>query len=268
MKLVVIGAGIAGSSAARIARHMGWSVEIIDPNPETAASRCALATIRPTWFDKAGQAAANRSWEWYKMWGAAITQQATVTNWRNLEPKIQKDWWLVEPINVLVKPTINTQVTEIRGTSAKLADGTTITGDALINCTGAGSPLSVSHTPIAGATLVGEGQIDAKLRVHHIRPYHVLTVGQVGNTIRLGSSINKSLDAAVTEIWKMKDLAEQIGIVTPGINWNLVTGFRARRPGNNPALPQPGQTSTELGALARSGYALAPDAIHNWLTTL
>lgn len=267
--LIVIGAGIAGSSAARVARDLGWTATVIDPAPERAASRAALATIRPSWFDKAGRAAAARSWEWYDRWGAAITQTATVTDWRNPDPKRQTGWWMVDPILPLVTPDVRDIVADVRDRAVTLSNGHVLTADAVLQATGA-TTLPPGSTPLPGATLVSRNARlhGGPLRIHHLRPYHTLTVGQIGETVRLGSSAHRDQTRASEEVGHMLHAAEQAGIVDPGAEWHLVTGTRARQPRNTPILPEPGNPNGVIGALARSGYALAPDAAHVWLESL
>jgi hypothetical protein len=266
--LIVVGAGIAGSSTARVARSLGWDVTVIDPHPENAASRAALATIRPTWFDKSGKALAAQSWEWYKAWGAAICQTAVVTDWRNLTHRTQKDWWMVDPFLPLVQPDIRATVTEICDGEVSLDNGDVRKADAVLNC--AGLLFTSTSTLMPGATLVSEDAVmDAEpLRVHQLRPYHTLTVGKIGEYVRLGSSINKDQAKANDEVWKMLAQAEDVGIVQPGAHWRLIEGKRVRQPGNELLYPEKGKTSTALGCLARTGYAFAPAIAHEWLTSL
>ena len=48
--LIVVGAGIAGSSVTRLARERGLDVELIDRDPSAAASRLAHAILRRSWL--------------------------------------------------------------------------------------------------------------------------------------------------------------------------------------------------------------------------
>lgn len=271
MKIAIIGAGIAGSSATRIARALGHTAVLIDPKPENNASNCALATIRPQWFEKTDRGSLQQSWEWYEKWGAAVTQHATVTNWRNPNPGVQRDWWLVDPNKCLLEPDYKHAVAAIEGTNVRLDSGTLIHVDAVLNATGAyGGPLALPHEQLWGATLISNNAVldYGPLRIHHLRPYHTLTVSDNNGEIRLGSSVAKTQNAAITEANEMLTAAEQAGIVQPGANWTVKTGIRARVKGNHPTLPTPGDRVATIGNLARSGYAMAPAITHNWLLTL
>lgn len=269
-EVIIVGAGIAGSATARIARDLGISYTLIDHNQNQAASHAALATIRPTWFDKEQRTSIDRSWTWYEKWGATVTREAWVSNWRNLEPKLQKDWWLIDPRKCFEAPTIQAKVTKIENTTVTLDTGEVLTAEAVLNCVGAlDADLQKDFQPLYGATLVSdEAQYDYPLRVHQIRPFHVLTIGRLPGQVRLGSSIGKSETEAIDGLAKMLKVAEDNGIIQPNLNWQTIVGIRARRKGNEPILPKSGERSATLGALARSGYALAPDAAHQWLLSL
>ena len=270
-ELIIVGAGIAGSATARIARDLGITYTLIDADQNNAASQAALATIRPTWFDGDKRPSVERSWKWYEKWGAAITQEAFVSSWRNPEPKKQKDWWLLDPRKCFEAPTLEAKVSKIEGTTVTLESGEILNAEAVLNCVGAlDSNLQQDFQPLVGATLISDNAtMDLPpLRVHQIRPFHVLTVGQLDGQVRLGSSIGKSTEQAIEELSKMLTIAIQQGIITGDATWQTIVGIRARRKGNEPILPQPGQRSATLGALARSGYAIAPDAAHNWLLSL
>lgn len=270
-ELIIVGAGIAGSATARIAKDLGISYTLIDADQNRAASQAALATIRPTWFDNDKRPSIERSWKWYEQWGAAITQEAYVSSWRNPEPKKQKDWWLLDPRLCFEAPMVQARVTKIEDTTVTLETGEILKAEAVLNCVGAlDSNLQSNFQPLLGATLISDNAtVDLPpLRVHQIRPFHVLTVGQLNGQVRLGSSIGKTVEQAIGELSKMLTIAIQQGIIAGDATWQTIIGIRARRKGNEPILPQPGQRSATMGALARSGYAIAPDAAHNWLLSL
>jgi len=271
MKLVVIGAGIAGSSATRIARAKGWEVTLIDHAPEQAASRSALATIRPTWFDKSDKTDLLRSWQWYMAWGAAGSQNAYVSSWRGPEVKAQKDWWLVDPLIPLVKPDILQRVVQIDRSSVELEDRSEIKADAILNCTGAyGEDLSHDITMFAGVTWISHNsEIDyAPYRVHHIRPYKSLSVAQINGVTRLGSSIEKTADKAIEDGKNLLAHAHEIGIITKSGDWEMSLGWRAKGAGGDPIYPKLGERNAYFSGLARSGYGLSPALAEKWIESL
>jgi glycine/D-amino acid oxidase-like deaminating enzyme len=270
MKLIVIGAGIAGSSATRIARAKGWEVTLIDHSPEQAASRSALATIRPTWFDKSERSDLERSWEWYNAWGAAGSKEAYVSNWRSPEIKAQKDWWLVDPILPLVSPDITERVIGIDRTSVELSDGSEIEADAILNCTGGyGEHLAREVTLFAGVTWISHtAKLDhAPYRVHHLRPYKSLSVAQINGVTRLGSSIAKTADKAIDDGKELLMTAIALGIVQAG-DWEMSLGWRAKGAGGKPIYPKLGERNAYFSGLARSGYGLSPALAEKWIESL
>jgi len=269
--LLIVGAGVVGSSAKRIADEHGWASTLADGNPHRAASRAALATIRPQWLGEHGKTIAGRSWRWYDDWGATVTRQALVTSYRNLEPRPQSDWWLVDPDRILVQPDLEVDVEHVwcdNGRVHARINGEPRTYDACLMATGAyGRDFIGGYKEQHGATLINRNlTLDAPLYVHHLRPYHSLTVGDVGGAVRLGSSVASTPDKAVTEIRLMLDAAERLGLVPRSDDWQLSVGIRAKAP--KPVVPLIGQNVARIGNLGRSGYGLAPALIAQWLLTL
>jgi hypothetical protein len=66
----------------------------------------------------------------------------------------------------------------------------------------------------------------------------------------------------------MLDDAVQAGIVNDGAEWFVRTGIRARVKGNTSTLPEPGAKLAYIGNLARSGYAISPAAVEDWIKSL
>lgn len=269
-RLIIVGAGVAGSSAERIASYYGYDTVLVDPNPQQAASRAALATIRPQWLGDNGRAWATASWRWYERWGTAVCQTAMVSSWKKPQPVRQKDWWLVEPIAVLRPPDVTAQVVDYGPEPAvRFADGTEIHGDAVLVAVGAhDTKLYPDFRPMVGCTLYNDTleMRDAPLRVHHLRPFHALTVAQHKNVVTLGSSIARTADKAEEEVWRMLEVAEQLEIVPGSSDWQIITNTRATSP--QPKLPEPGNRVAVIGSLARSGYGIAPHVIEQWILSL
>ena len=242
---------------------------MIDGAPYTAASRAALATIRPQWLGANGKQLAEASWRWYKQWGSDIVQQAAISSWRNLNTVMQKDWWLVNPITMLVKPDIEDRATTIIGTTVTTAKGQTIHSDAVLIAVGAhDKTLYPNFKPMFGCTLINSEikMNEPPLRIHHLRPFHSLSVAAYPDKIVLGSSIHRDKTKAEEEVWKMLHIAEQLAIVPKSNKWNLIVNVRATSP--EPTLPELGNTTTSIGSLARSGYGIAPQAIEKWIKSL
>jgi hypothetical protein len=216
-----------------------------------------------------GKQLAEASWRWYKQWGSDIVQQASVSSWRNPKIVVQKDWWLVNPINMLVKPDIEDRATNIIETTVTTTKGQSITSDAVLIAVGAhDKTLYPNFKPMFGCTLINsETQMnEPPLRIHHLRPFHSLSVAAYSDKVVLGSSIHRDKTKAEEEVWKMLHIAEQLAIVPKSNKWNLIINVRATSP--EPTLPELGKPSTAIGSLARSGYGIAPQAIEKWIKSL
>ncbi|QDP46725.1 MAG: hypothetical protein Tp156SUR915002_15 [Prokaryotic dsDNA virus sp.] len=260
MKIAILGNGICGSSAKKIALEYGHEPTIISSN-SNSASKSALASIRPSWFNKAERVSIDRSWAWYKQWNATITKIATVSNWKDpTKTKEQEDWWLVKPISVLEDPDIVGIVPYL--------DMLKNDYDAILNATGVSLRKDLKH--FYGATLVSK---KAKanfmpFRIHHIRPYHSVHIVESDGLIRIGSSISKNKEKCVEEIYKMKELCEDLKLVSKVYDWELNMGIRTQTEDKKPITPQLGNPYTSIGGLHRTGYALAPDLIAQWINSL
>lgn len=269
--LIVVGGGIAGSSAARVALDKGWDVTLIDHQQVTPAAWAALATLRPSWLTDEAKTYAGHSWAWVERWGAAITRQATVTNWRTPAVTQQDGWWLCDPSKLLAYPHITSKIELVTEDGRVFGDRYEGQADAVLVCTGAHSPeLMPVGKPTWGGTFVSRQAraVGAPLRVHHTRPYHSITVGDLGHEVRVGSSVSTNKDRAAEEAREMLRKAIELELVTPANDWELIMGLRARHPGNKPILPQAGHRVAYLGGLARSGYAISPHAAALWLESL
>lgn len=250
-------------------------VEVVDPTPLAAASRAALAVIRPNWHPQAERAAVHAGLTWYDRAGLLRADSASVTNWTLAPPHFDRGWYLVDPVETL------------EGASWKTADG--FGGDVLVtpspfttawtvDCRGeaADEPMVKTY----GYTLVS---LDAELgrpgllHVHHARPYHSITLAELPaaashpREVRVGSSSNLHQDKAQAEVLAMLVLAEKLGMVAAGALWRSVVGVRGI-PSVEPKrlgtvkIHQPGHAS--MAGFGRFGFALAPMRADELLTTI
>jgi hypothetical protein len=267
-RLLIVGAGLSGSSAKLIGEELGWQTTLIDESPKSSASRAALATIRPTWFDKKGRANAENSWKWYQKWDAAITRSAVVSSYKNPETKkMQEDWWLVDPWVMLQEPDYIQTVAKTEGTNLYLENEAKLNGEAILLAKGS---KDYRFKPMFGATLISRNaeMLHPPLQVHHLRPYHSMMISISKGVTRLGSSISANEEKAIDEVYRMLAKAIELGFVKPDADWELVTGTRSKSENNQPVFPELGNPVGEINGLHRSGYALAPDAIFRWLESL
>jgi hypothetical protein len=270
-RLLIVGAGVAGCAAKRIADEFGWHTTLVDVDQRRAASNAALATIRPQWLGTNGKQIAERSWRWYEKWGATVTRTAIVSSYSTTGSKRQPDWWLVDPVRVLVEPDVQQQIDHMwddsDGVHARINEQAHTFSAALI-ATGAYDKRFISEfREQYGATLIRPDTTLAEpLYVHHLRPYHSLTVGCVNNVVRLGSSVANNEQKAIDEVWEMLATAEKLGIVRKLDGWQVALNVRAKA--KQIVEPNLGRRIARIGNLGRSGYGYAPHLISSWLGSL
>lgn len=269
MKILVAGAGIAGSCATTALREAGHDVTLADASPSTAASRCAFAVTRTAWWDTEQRRTVRRSLDWYDRRGHIITTSAVVTDVRRGKTSIQGDHYLINPIGPLLPPDLAASLgwwRQIDGSVfADFRHWTSLTFDALVIATGpasahlAGWPEGersfggIFTAP--GNRLAHAGQLSMFRRTDRLS----YTAAYVGGETRIGASRCSTPAQARRIADGIRDRLLSEGIVSGSADeW-------AYRPGVRYATASPGAVRLDervwaLTGLARSGYALAPAA--------
>jgi len=255
--VIIVGAGICGSSLARAAKAAGLGIVVVDDNRPTD-SLAAAAVLRRAWHSADEIALFDRSMALYREWGVPVLSSAVVTSYRGTEPKVQPDWHMVAPALPLWAASIAGHATAIDGGVAIDARPTargpesdrTVAGDRVLWATGryGGNVSGVTH----GVTWVHDDPIaglvnPSIMRVHHLAPYKSVMAGAVGGRARFGSSSASTSEKAWQQAREMLAEAERIGMIKDRANWEPRAGVRVK------AAP-----ATTLGGMHRTGYALAP----------
>lgn len=254
--IVVVGAGIAGSSVARAARRAGIRVTVVAEGREH--SRAAAALLRAAYHVKRpGEPALyERSVALYGEWGVPLDARGGwVTNYRtpDREPRYDPDWLLLDPAAPLVTPDRSGHA---RPTARGVRVGTLdVDADTVVWCTGAATGSSLTY----GVTWVhpDPAALTApdRLRIHHIAPYKTIAAGTAGGVARLGSSSARDAELADEQGRRMLAAAAQVGIIHSLTGWVPIRGQRCTA---SVPVAAPGGIHQSLNDLHRTGYALAP----------
>jgi hypothetical protein len=267
MKILVAGAGIAGSCAAHVLRDAGHDVVLADPAPDTAASRCAFALTRIAWWSGAPKIRVVRSLNWYQARGHIVTSSATVHDVRRQRTTIQGDHYLISPTGPLVPRDLAASV----GWWDERADGVLVDFrhwireqyDALVVAAGPASAGLLSwpadgcsyggiHTA-PGNLLTDGGQLALLRRTDRLS----YTAAFVAGETRIGASRCSSPEQAHRVADGIRDRLLSEGLVK-GADWAYRSGTRYATA--SPGAVRISRRVWSLTGLARSGYALAPAA--------
>lgn len=241
--LIVVGAGIFGSTLTRMARLRGLDAHLIGNEPPS--SLAALALSRPAWSQSHGEARA-----WYESLGAVRASSALVSRAGWDEPRRQHDWLLIDPGAPLLKPDERMLVSGWEPGLLFVHSGELRRARLVV----ISAPVHGWAPDSFGSTVVGSNDgWDPGLHVHWLRPYHFLASVVEPLTIRLGSSVASSQDEADKRAIRMLGEAREAYMPVP-TDWKLTRGKRFGK--GTVRSEQPGLVLME--GMARSGYAEAP----------
>jgi hypothetical protein len=267
-KLIVVGAGISGSSFARLARDSGHDVTVVglEGKPDSLA---ATAILRRGYH--AGMAEELAAWDYaverYAEWGVKMTHGAGVASYRRPlgGEREDADWLLLDPAAPLVRRDVTREVISVHGTRAWYGRGDGIEGDAVVVCAGARGVLAPSGDATWGVTWIGAADAlrapDA-VKVYQYAPYRTIVAGVAGGRARVGSSSSVTEEGAIAQGEKMLGVAWDLGWLTTREGWEMRTGMRIKTAGG---WRREGDGHWEIGGFHRTGYALAPMAARNVL---
>jgi hypothetical protein len=262
VKLIVIGAGIAGSCLARLAREAGIDVTVVaqEGKPDSLA---ATAILRRGYH--AGKREELEAWDYavecYERWGVHMQRGGAVSSYRRVgaEAREDADWLLLDPAVPLVKADAEDEVVSVHGGRVWFGPGRGITGDAVVVAGGARSNLSSEDGKITwGLTWVH--QEDAlkepeKLKVYQYAPYRTIVGGAAGGMARVGSSSSVTEAGAVEQGEKMLRTAWDLGWLRTRNGWEMRVGARLK---TERRWWRTEDGHWEVGGFHRTGYALAP----------
>jgi hypothetical protein len=194
--LVVVGAGIAGSCVATVAREAGLRVVVVDAPPPhgfVSGSRAAMGLMRNIRLLSPKQSArSDKSVQWYKDHDLLLTDSAFYTSYKYPQPKWVDRYYLADVSNSLVIPDHVDAVVRASGAGVVAVTNTIYPARlGVVICAGPQAPLlggpAFDHTTI-GATFIGPPENGVSLRVHRYTQYNCISLTREPHCTRLGSS--------------------------------------------------------------------------------
>lgn len=247
MDITIVGNGVGGSALAREATKRGHRVKLIGGAAQ--ASLAALAVVKESYIGREPDAAEAIQYALlaYEAAGCEVVRGASVTTKTRLEPKLESDWYAVDPIPFLLKPDY---------TSSQIRPGwRDPEADATVHATGAAG---LEGRKTFGVTWVNGDPRALRvtgLSVHRYAPYRSADAIAFRSGCRLGSSASASLLGARSEGSRLMDVARQLGWVAADSGWAQIVGVRVQRAD---LIEQIRPDLWTFGGFHRSGWSLAP----------
>lgn len=262
-KLIIVGAGIAGSSAARMARERGLETIVIGL-PGKPDSLAATAVLRRGYH--AGKPAELEAWDYavskYAEWGVSMQRGGSVASYRKplAGERADADWLLLDPAAPLVKPDVEREVISAFGGKAWYGPGAGAAGDAVVVACGARGGLAPSGDVTYGVTWVHSPDAlrhPEEIKVYQYAPYRTIVGGVAGGRGRVGSSSSVTEEGAIAQAEKMLGAAWDLGWLSTREGWEMRMGARVK---TDWSWRRAENGVWEIGGFHRTGYALAPMA--------
>lgn len=261
MKFLVVGAGIAGSSFARLAHADGHDVTVVASATKQPASRAALCVVKPSWFKGEYRNEAEWSIGWYRDNGWLTAEQANYRSHRHDRNETRGGYFAIDALAPLVEPTIYDEWNY----ESALNDE----HDHVIVCRGAHSDSTWQR--LYGATSIMRSNGVVATWAYNDRPRSVLfACSHDGETLRFGSSKAKTIEKALDAQRKEEHKALEANFIPQDAGRYYITGVRLVAPTLDEA-GKPRAISTNMTAVegfGRVGYSLAPARMFSLLRAL
>ena len=273
MKILVAGAGIAGSCMTTVLREAGHEVVLVDRASWSAASRCAFAVTRTAWWGGEERHAVRRSLDWYNLREHIVTKSAVIHDVRRARTLIRPDYYLVNPVTTLVHPDLEQGLdwwVHDADRSRVLAGFLPCTQedafDALVICAAGETPRLAGQEPhgrtvfggmftAEGNRLTRGGQLSVLRRTDRLS----YTAAFVGGKTRIGASRCSTPGEARRIAEGIRDRLLSEGVVSGGVpDWWYRAGKRFIT--DQPIAQRINQRVWTLAGLGRTGFATAPAA--------
>lgn len=265
MRIMVAGAGIAGSVLTRMLRDRGHEVTLIDSRPHRAASRCAFAYLRLAWWTGAERDEVRRAVDWYDWHGWVRSRTGVVHDLRRGWTRERRDHVLVDPRGPLVRPDLSVDLTGYRdgpgGVLLKLGGINTDAHRLVIAC-GAQTDRWSAGSPVYGGIYETPGaRTEGALNLLRVTDRMTFTAACDGTRTRVGASKGLTPETARERVDRIFERMKAAGIIDPSAPWEYRAGTRWEYLGGAPGGPRRlSENVWTFAGFARSGYARVPEA--------
>jgi hypothetical protein len=247
MKILVVGAGIAGSSFARFATDAGAVVTVVADSGRPAASAAALCVTRPGWFTGTDRVDCEWTLDWYRNHGWLTDGSATYGSYRTNRTETRTGYYAIDPVSPLVVPDV-------------IDDWRNLRDDYDLRVLARGAYGDGDGHRVHGATAIVAGCGRPPVAAYHDRPRSVMfAVSHDGRTVRTGSSKAPNREQAILRQQRDYEKAVMLGLVDLG-DASMVTGVRLMpSPASTPGTPRwLDRRTVAVEGFGRVGYSLAP----------
>lgn len=261
MKVLVAGAGIAGSVLTHMLRDRGHEVLLADASPHRAASRCAYAYTRPDWFHGIDRARVRYALDWYGDRDWIISSTGWVTDVPRGRDFDQRGHYLIHPRGPLLIPDLPLELNRWFGPGGlvNLGDDFEVRVDRIVLATGASSVRWAPGTPVYGGVFeCRDYRMSRPLKLLRITDRLTHVAADDGATTRTAASKGRTPEEAKAKSEKILETMLDKGIVTSTRRWDYRAGTRWNTDNGAPRADQVGANAWTLTGFARNGYALVP----------
>lgn len=259
MRIVVIGAGIAGSCIARTARERGHNVVVAADPWREPMSRAAVCVLRPDWFTGVERDIARESVAWYDDRSLLTSTVARWTTYRipDGETRTRTGFYTVHPDAPLIVPDISGRWPVEQGT---LLASEIEAADTVVLCRGAHSDVDWPRT-WGATTVIPVAEADVSVLFgYEDRPRNALyTAKYSAGEIRFGSSVAKTPEVALDRQRIMEVRAASVGMIPMEGLWRRLGVRLMPGEGLEPfPIRKLGERTWAVEGGGRVGYSFAP----------
>jgi glycine/D-amino acid oxidase-like deaminating enzyme len=263
VKVLIAGAGIAGSVLARMLRERGHEAVVTDRQPHLAASRCAYAYVRTAWFRGEDKQRVRESLDWYGSNDWIVTRRGLLHT-KDGRVRAQDDHILVHPTAPLVRPDLSFGLdgySDVLGGVLVFLGPERVPADAhhLVLACGRGMDYWYTGRPVYGGVFeCRDYRMIRPLKLLRVTDRLTHVAADDGTVTRTAASKGRTPGEARQRSEKILDLMMDQGLITATHPWSYRPGVRWESFDRRPVADRISTHVWALTGFARTGYAFAP----------